>query len=237
MYRCRLFFAALLAVFLLSCKATQYHFNSDTMINADARQRVAEAVKKKHLAVARVDVYQATLAEQLVDENSVSEYTLRNTLSKKNHIDIERERYRHEIFFYLFTATLASGEPTYYGLLFTTTHHKGQGYIGVGPAYAGELNRKEDNQTYSFLAESRLHIGRNDQNEPFLKSNETDAVALNFYFDRRPMPARGFRFTQVINEAPNKISGINKKLIYNVAEIFNDVDALAFTYINTLSLK
>jgi hypothetical protein len=219
----------LLAVAMISCKATQYQFDSRMPLTDDSRKQITKALNIESSPIEQVQVYRAVLRERLVNENEVAEYTLRNTLSKKPAIDLEIDRYSHELYLYIFTVRLAR-TTSRYGLWLTTTRHRGLGYIKIGPAYLGKFGSKSGREY--MLVEKRMKLSRSGNQVSFGKV--INDVALRFYLEHAAEDPPQYRVTGIINEKPNKVSGLNKYLIYDIPEIFNDPDALAFTLIETI---
>ena len=104
----------------------------------------------------------------------------------------------------------------------------------LGPAYLGYIREER------FRIARRLKISK-ENNDYFLRklrcvmNKGCDQVTLFFYADEAMNTAdqTRIRFRQVILDDANKIAG-KKPVIFNINKIFNDPDALVFTYYSTL---
>jgi hypothetical protein len=228
MYNFNYILPALIGMAIISgCRATRYTFDRDIIISPQLKDNIAAVVTRGPKdPVVETRIYKAEIRERLVNENSITEYSLRNTLSKKPYVNIEVERYHHKLFYYEFLTR----DQLRYGLLMSTTFENGK-CISIGPVYIGEVGIKHSPATRYLLVNGRLRL-KKEKNAlvPDLTRSIPEKKLRLFYCFTTEDESQ-LRFTQIVNELPNKISGLNKKLVYDIGEVFADPDALRFELI------
>lgn len=220
-YKCHLILAILLA--LVGCKPSNFAFKESTQLNKSLFLNIPAIAGDTTLTLDSVTVYKARLEEQLVDKNDIPEYKLVNDKSRKSGaVPFEIDgNYNHLFLFILHT------KPDKKLCVFLSTGFNVDTVCtGLGPVYQGNIRQ---GRIYFFRT---LKIRQEGANYRFsLAAKETGLI---FYFDesdRRKDP-QVIRINEIIRNKPNTISG-TKPLIYNVSKIFNDQDALVFSYETT----
>ncbi|MBC7829150.1 MAG: hypothetical protein H7122_15480 [Chitinophagaceae bacterium] len=228
-------YKALLAViitvfFLTGCNAPKYLFNRnsivpDTMIENISKLlcgRIKDPIRSTRL-------FEAVIQEKLVESDAVAEYKLMDSLSEQTSVDLEVDRYSNRLYFY----EMASVNKQDYGIFLAATFQADGSCIGIGPLYIGHIG-KGDSGSKKFTTEFEYRIKKEDaKKSPVLvrKSKAPELILVYSYVTDKQGQVIQMNIFQVIQKSKNKVSGINKPLVYNISKIFNDPKALTFSII------
>jgi len=122
-------------------------------------------------------------------------------------------------------------------VFFSIKHNKNNNTIGVTPCYFGTVNT--DDNLIAFETELSL---KKDKDHYFLKplrkSKKINGVSfIPADFPSNPKTANDkFNIEKIVRLNPNKVGGY-KPLIFDIAKIFHDANALQFHYRNTIHLN
>lgn len=215
---------------LTGCRSPNYIFNTKVLISDSIRKNISGIITpgNKDTTVS-YSAFKATISEKLVDNNAVADYKLVNDLSKKKKIDIVVKRYRNELYFYVFK----SDQDEEFGLFLSATFDASNNCIGVGPVYIGFIGLG-DNNSRKFVTEQEYSVKKMRGADILYLKKLKRAPKLVFSYEQILGPGREaqIRFFEVMLNRENKISGINKSLVFDVEKIFNDPDALRFLITN-----
>jgi len=214
--------------FLSACKPASMSFKSDEHINVNLFDELS--VFEPGIKIDSIRVFVALLEEQVVERDAVPEYKLINSESRKQIVDYEIEGNYHQLYFF----QLFSNPDKRLAVFLATGWNYKDTCTSLGPAYLGYIREER------FRIARRLKIRQEKDQYQLQKlhcfpKKNCDQVTLFFYADK-PIRSRDeshIRFHQIIMDSPNKIAG-TKPVIYNINRIFNDPDAMIFTYQNTL---
>jgi hypothetical protein len=225
----RYWWVLIVGVCFASCKASRYQFNVRDFASSIRREAAQLAGSKDTTPISKITIYKAEIAEKLVEQNSVSDYRLLNRYSKKDTIPIFVSRYKHEIYLLCFETE----DEDRYAVMLTATYDARNGCIGLGGAYAGVFrNRFNDS---GFAISHALKIKTSNGKPRTIQSvKQAGEFELDFFADR-PIVSwtkSPIRFYKVVQRSKNKIAGLNKELVYVISTVFNDPDALAFSFVS-----
>lgn len=214
---------------LACCKAPSYQFSTKAIVSNDLRNNIAAAIKPGVAdSIISVSIFKASIREKLVESDAVAEYKLVNSLSNRKTVDLEINRYYNELYFF----ELESVNEQYYGIYLAATFEASGKCIGIGPLYIGFVGIGDSNSR-KFITEKEYAI-KKDGNSIRLKEIKP-AQQLVFVYQpilkENGQPAQ-INVFQIIQKSRNKISGLNKPLVYDITRIFNDDRALAFSVVN-----
>lgn len=227
---------SLLILVLAGCKPTKYTVNHTNLINNSFKkdsyflanyESKKEGIKYNNVTSYRI--YRAIIKEELIENNSVGEYKLMNEESEQARINKRMLGNYHELYLYLFN--INSGESAKFVLVSAGYNAKGE-CISLGPAYTGSINTGKNNP--SLNAEYSVKV-RHCKKGIYLRNNHKNKTDLNFLSHTPVMPYDNpdslLRFYMVLQDKRNKIGGMNKPLVFNIARIFNDPAVLTFRLI------
>jgi len=219
-----IFFTAWMLAALMSCKSPFYNMARKDIINDTLIAQVSVKILEGPVdSITTYRVYKAEIAEKLVENNSVTEYTLVNKLSKKDTINIAVSRGHAELYFY----ELESVNEQRYGILMGSVFNAQHISLGYGPLYLGFISTG-DSVLKKFTAEKEFEVKKNFfSGEPCIREKRKKP-GLVFLYTPMEQDKTRLRFFQVIQTSKNKISGISKFLVYDIKRVFNDPDALGF---------
>lgn len=226
----------LLILAMAGCKPAKYTVNHTDLINNSFKKDsyfLANYESKKqgtrYNNVTSYRIYRATIKEELVENNSVGEYKLINEESEQVRINKPMTGNYHELYLYLFN--INSGSSKKFAMVSAGYNAKGE-CISLGPAYTGSINTGKSNP--SLHAEYSVKI-KHCKKSLYLYNNYKNKTSLDFLSHTAVMPNTNpdslLQFYMVLQNKRNKIGGINKPLIFNIARIFNDSAALTFRLI------
>jgi|GEM_PF-2173656 len=228
------FYLWLLLLLCIGCSPTKHNFNYADIINNSIQQDAYilsdYASKQKDIKYNNITayrIYRATLKEALVENNSVGEYKLINTASQQNTVNKAVTGNYHELYLYLLN--IDSGLAKKFALVSTGYNPQGE-CISLGPAYVGSINTGKSNP--SLQVEYAVDI-KKGKDGLYLHNNYKNKIDINFLSHKPIMPDNNsenlLQFYMVLQNSKNKIGGMNKPLVYNIAKVFNDSAAMIFT--------
>lgn len=219
-----------------ACKPNKHLFNYAELVNnsmhKDSFILTDYNSKQKgiqHNNITAYRIYRATLKDVLVENNSVGEYRLINTVSTKERINKQVTGNYHELYLYLFN--FDSGLSKKFALVGTGYNSAGE-CISVGPAYVGAINTGKSNPSLQIEYEVKV---KKSAEGLYLQNNYRNKISFDFLSRRPIMPDNNrdslIQFYTVLQNSKNKIGGMDKPLVFNVSKIFNDSTALTFKLI------
>ncbi len=212
------------------CSAPNYILNTKYLVSDSIRKNISAIITPEFTdTTVSYRVFIAKITEQLVEINAVAELKLVNELSDKKKIDVAFVNNRNELYFYEFT----SQNDENFGLLLSATFDASDHCLGVGPMYIGYIGLGEKN-TRKFIAEQEYAVKKkgSESGLSFRKLKQHPRLVFSYENILSAAGDQQLRFFEVILHKENKISGINKSLVFDVEKIFHDPDALKFSITN-----
>lgn len=229
-----------------ACKSPYYSIQPDEVTSGEVIARIypmpatAPSVDIK-VDIKKVTTFRANIVEKLVKRDAVTEFKFSNTnsLKKEDDIGISVIGGRTEIYFCEIEAveqrqrngdTLKKAATK--GILFSANFSPDGDCLGFGPLYTGNIDTHNDgNKKFTTTHLFRIRKKKTANGEvDFSKKSSPELVF--FYSGLQDAGQPGRLFSRVVQTSKNKISGINKFLVYDVDAIFNDPDALSFLLLN-----
>ena len=237
MLNCKQLFYGALLLLVYSCKPAAYAFKPGGLVNTSLQKDpyflATYDSKQKGISYTNITnyrIYRATIQEELVENNSVGEYKLINTKSGQAKVNKEINGNYHELYLYLFAIDSPATSKKF--VLLSSGYNADGECISLGPAYTGSINTGAGNP--SLNAEYAVKVKR-CKKELYLQNKHTNKTDLDFLSHRAIMPDDHrdnlLQFYMVLQNKRNKIGGMNKPLIFNVAKVFNDSATLTFQLI------
>jgi hypothetical protein len=209
-----------------SCKPHSYLFGFKKDITKNFFAEVPQIAGIDDFSIRSIKVYRAYLEEKLVEREAIPEYKLINKESKQPSVKLVTSRNHHEL--YLFEILPDTKQlDTVYVFLATSFNARGQ-CLGLGPAYLGFLRIDQ------LVIKKILKISRKGDVYQLKARKKTDLIFLAE--EELPQPlntSSPIRIKQIIRLDPNKIGG-EKPIVFTIEKIFNDPDALVFTFHSTI---
>lgn len=230
MSNCKAILLIIITACFGGCSAPNYIFNTKDLVSDSIRRNISAIVSPGfNDTTVSYRVFRATISEKLVENNSVAELQLVNELSGKKKIDVAFVNNTNELYFYEFT----SQSQERFGLLLSATFDASDHCLGVGPLYIGYVGLGNKG-TFKFVAEQEYAIKkkRGDTLLYLRKLQQHPKLVFSYETTFGPAGDQQVRFFEVILHKQNKISGINKSLVFDVEKIFNDPNALKFSLTN-----
>lgn len=220
------FFCLWLIALITSCKSPYYNMTRQEIVDKKMIAEIAVKIEEGPIdSILSYTVYKAEIAEKLVENNAVTEYTLVNKLSKKDTINIAVSRSYNALYFY----ELASVNEQQYGILLGSVFNAQNVSLGYGPLYIGFVSSGDSIK--KFTTEKEFEIKKKMfSGETYIRLKKKKPGLVFMY---KKTEGNQLRFFQVIQKSKNKISGINKFVVYDTKKVFNDPDALGFYMIET----
>lgn len=235
MYRFKLFtlIICVVAASAAGCKAPQYLQGYKDIIDSSFIKQIALHLGGKGKdSITDYKMFSARISEKLVETNTIGEYSLVNELSGKKTVDLHIKRGYNELYF----CELSSINDQRYGIFLAATFAAEGRYVkcvGLGPLYIGFIS-KEENNTKKFVTHKEYSI-KKEKGSDRIRLKEQPSVPPMYwvyeYVQADNSHTLQLRFSQIIQRGKNKVSGMDKPLIYDVSTIFNDPDALRFSLV------
>lgn len=221
-----------------ACKSPYYSIQPAEVTSGSAIDRIYPLpASRPSVDIKKVTIFRAGIVEKLVKRDAVTEFKFANTNSRKKEDDIGISAIggRTEMYFCEIEAveqlqrngdTLKKAVTR--GILFSANFSPDDDCLGFGPLYTGNIDKYKDG-IKRFTTTHLFRIGRKKTENGEVSFSKKNSPALAFFYSGLPDADQpGIRFSQVVQTSKNKISGINKSLVYDVESIFNDPDALSF---------
>ena len=214
-------------VLLSSCKTPEYLFNENRIVQDSVISNISLLLGgQKKDPITGYKIYHAIIQEKLVESNAVAEYKLMNSLSNKKAVDLAINRYANELYFY----EIHSVNRQTYGIFLAATFETPRKCIGIGPLYMGFVGVGEYG-TKKFTVQSEYAIvNESTTSLPSIRKKRSFPELVFSYAPEMSPP--GITITHIIQKNKNKISGMNKPVVYDIEQIFNDRNALRFSLVN-----
>lgn len=219
--------------FTTGCKAPRYLQGYKDIIDSSFVKQIALNLGGGPDSIIDYKMFRAHISEKLVETNAVAEYTLMNDLSKKNTVDLLIKRSYNELYYYELSSVNEQRYGIFLAATFATAFDTVQ-CIGLGPLYIGFVS-KGDNNTRKFVIEKEYAIKKDKRTEAIRLKEQKGIPRLYWVYEYVNSDNSGklqIRFSEILQRGKNKVSGINKPLVYNIENIFNDPDALRFSLVN-----
>lgn len=215
---------------LYGCQAPNYIFRRDDIITKNFIDSISiflgGIIKDP---ITRVSIFESVIQEKLVASDAVAEYKLMDSLSGRPSVDLAINRYSNRLYFYQLESLNAPG----YGVFLAATFEANGNCIGIGPCYIGFIG-KGDNGTRKFTTGVEYSLAKESSAKSPVLRKKLNSQKLIFIYTPVLNEANEIvqmRIVQVIQRTKNKVSGINKPLVYDIKTIFNDSMALTFSRI------
>ncbi|MBX2926043.1 MAG: hypothetical protein KF746_27865 [Chitinophagaceae bacterium] len=234
MYRFKLFALTIWvgAASVAGCKAPQYLQGYKDVIDSSFMKQIALHLGGGEDSITDYKMFSARISEKLVETNTVGEYSLVNELSGKKTVDLYIKRNYNELYFY----ELSSINDQHYGIFLAATFATEGLYVkcvGLGPLYIGFISKGE-NSTKKFVTQKEYTI-KKEKGSDRIRLKEQPSIPPMYwvyeYVQADNSHTLQLRFSQIIQRGKNKVSGMDKPLMYDVGTIFNDPDALRFSLV------
>lgn len=233
MYHFKLVFVIAVAVQMAAtgCKAPRYLQQYGDIVDSSFMKQIAINLSGED-SIIDARMFSARISEKMVERNTVGEYSLVNDLSEKKTIDLQDKPGYNELYFY----ELSSINEQRYGIFLAATfaaEGRDTACVGLGPLYIGFIS-KGGNDSNRFVIEKEYALKKEKGTGKIILSEQKAAPALYWmytYVQGNKTNVLQLRFSEIIQQGKNKISGTNKPLVYNIQAIFNDPDALRFSLV------
>lgn len=210
---------------LFGCKPASQTFNYAQAINFNFFHEVSGILGDPKAMIDSVQIFRAVMEEKFVERDAVAEYKLINTLSDQPTVDFQVSKNTN----HLFLMQLFTSPPQDDLIIFLSTGYNAAGVCThLGPAYLGNVRIDQID------VKRELKI-KNQKGIYWLRDMAKKDMNI-IAFDEFPLPVeRGstIRIKQIILQEANKVGG-DKPLLFTTQRIFNDTNALAFTYLETI---
>ncbi|MBX3257000.1 MAG: hypothetical protein KF862_22880 [Chitinophagaceae bacterium] len=233
MYRFKLFALIIYvgAASAAGCKAPQYLQGYKDVIDSSFMKQIALHLGGGKDSIVDYKMFSARISEKLVETNTIGEYSLVNELSGKKTVDLYIKRGYNELYF----SELSSVNEQRYGIFLAATFATEGRYIkcvGLGPLYIGFVGKGE-NDTRKFVTQKEYTIKKEKGSDRIRLKEEASVPPMYWVYEyvQGNSHTLQLRFSQIIQRGKNKVSGMDKPLIYDVGTIFNDPDALRFSLV------
>lgn len=219
------FIAAFMIVSMIGCKPTSQNFSYQRTVNFNFFHLITGILGDSSAKIDSVKIYRAVMEERLVERDATTEYKLINTESTQETVDLQiSKNYDHLFLMQIFTT------PTQDDLIiFLSTGYSPNGLCThIGPAYLGNI------RIYQVDIKRELKIKRHK--DIYWLDDKARKDMNIIAFDDLPEPddrTSLIKIKQIILQEDNKIGG-NKPILFTTEKIFNDTNALAFKYFETI---
>jgi len=198
-------------------------------------------------SASELEVYLTTFSEKYFEKDGLLEYSVLNDSTKlpfARYWSVQGYSQGLYLIRYPFTYTIISkktGKSFDYvvdGVVFFAIKYNSNGStLGIMPAYFGIVN-EEDNL---ILFDTPLTL-KKDKDNYYLQRGKKDKGLNGLLFMPADFPAQPVHLGQtltikkIVNLDPNKVGGY-KPLVFDIAKIFRDPNALEFHFIETIHLN
>lgn len=240
----QMMYTILLLAALSSCKLSQINFSEKDIDTAFVKERIRSVQEKDDHAPINLDftsirVYKSVIQNGNTLRNGVVEETAINKYGKrKNYRDPANIRNT-----YILYLIITDAEGPQNVLFFPTITSADSIFVGLGPAYVGNIGIDRLNFTniLHFKPASNLKFMRNlfpkkecdrwlyvEKENKYICSKKPK-IEVVFELDRELtfMNMQPFRIKKIFKTSGNNISA-DKPLAFDIAQIFGDPDALIF---------
>lgn len=212
-------------VVLHACKPPAQSFHYKEAIQTHFFYKLSGILGDANAVVDSVKIYRAVLEEKLIDRDNVGEYKLINSLSEQETVDLQVSRNVNHLFLMqLFTTPMQDDLCVF---LSTTYNPSGQ-CTNIGPAYLGNI------RIYLVDVKRTLKV-KKQKGIYYLADDAKKDLSIIAYDDFPEVndTISNIRIRQFILQENNKVGG-NKPILFTTEKIFNDSNALSFTYLEMI---
>lgn len=242
-----LFVLLWVAAICSGCGQKVLHFQSDQCINMGLligpehltelnfeKDTVGKDIIKK---IKKVYVYEAILMEMLVEQNQITDFGLVNEASSQSVIDRHVNGFSNKLYFFTFDL-----DPRQHRVaILMSTSFAREKCVGIGPIYMGSISDGDSLKRSVFRVLKLLKATYIEKDNIYVLNNtkEKPDTRLQFSMDKALLPITAsdsitrtspFNIVRLIQSSDNKISGPDKQVVYNIGPLFDDPDALKFTF-------
>jgi hypothetical protein len=231
---------AILLLTLVGCKPTQVSFSAEDITPAYIKKLLVTA-KEKDTSFSTGTIFVADLEEDLVNRDGIAEETIINTKSDKPRSGITVDGNSYQLF--IITLNNEKQRSIFLPAIFNSEEE----CIGLGPALVGdwgagqlkftkrlrcEPNRKTHEAIWKYPVKESEFGKTGRVTDP--KDETVTKLEIKFETNtKKSIPSLAdFRIINVYTISPNRFGG-NKPLVFNIANIFEDDQALYFKHFKT----
>jgi hypothetical protein len=221
---------------LVGCKPTQVSF-SESDITADyVKKLLITAKETADTSFTKGTIFIANLEEDLINRDGIAEQTIVNTKSNNPRSGVAMIGNSYKLF--IITTNSLNNRSIFLPAIFTADDE----CIGLGPALigdfgAGQLNYKKrirckpNRKTHEAKWEYSIKENEFGKTGSILDPKDNSFAKLEITFEtdskKNISSLADFRIVNIYNISPNRFGG-NKPLVFNIATIFEDDQALYF---------
>jgi len=248
----KILFVFVATVFLQACmeQRLSFSFYNDKDADKDVFREIPGLGSSTYLKfpvtkkATRIQVYVSSFREKYIQKDHLLEFSELNdssTIPNASYFQVDGYSQDLYILKYEFTYTVTEKGKSFDvpadAAVFFAVKHNGKGdTIGVTPCYFGIIN-SEDNV---IAFDTKLSL-KKDGSSYFLKlqkkkKNMNGILFMPADFPRNPKAGSKLTIEKIVKLDPGKVGGY-KPLVFDVAKIFHDPNALQFHYETTLHFK
>ena len=190
-------------------------------------------------------VYIASFSERFVESDDLLEYTELNANSNIPSAGYWFVNgYSQDLYLIKYTFEYATKtrtgkvlETPAEGVVFFSLKRNGRGNVlGITPCYFGIIDEDENLIAFNTVLTLKKDNGLYYLKIHVPKKNNNGLLFMPTAFPEHPGSTDDkFNITKIVKLDPNKVGGY-KPLVFDVAKIFNDANALSFHFVNTINL-
>lgn len=230
----------LVLLILVGCKPTQVSFSAKD-ITADYVKKLLATANEKDTSFTPGNIFVADLEEDLVNRDGIAEETIINSKSEKPRSGVTIDGNSYQLF--IITLNNEKNRSIFLPAIFNSEEE----CIGLGPALIGDwgagqlkftkrLRCKPNRKTHEAIW--KYPVKENEYGKTGRTSDPKDGTItkLEIKFEtntKKNIPSLAdFRIINIYTISPNRFGG-NKPLVFNIANIFEDDQALYFKHLKT----
>jgi len=236
----------LVLLILVGCKPTEFAFKDDKIDFKFVKEILTMAKQDSTNQVTGGQIFVAELYDNFIERDGIGEKTIANINSNKQKLDLPVVDKTYELFI-ITTGGSPNNEAIYLPAIFTgikgTKSHK---CIGLGPALVGiygpgelvffrKVNyyAKKKKGKIGWVYDKKVSEFKNGSiynkfDSTKTKFNVLFQTADTSYISELPQ----FSITNILQLSDNRFGG-KKPLVYNIASVFEDPQALSFIFLRT----
>lgn len=220
---------------LVGCKPTQVSF-SENDITTDYVRKLLTVAKDTNTSFTGGNIFVADLEEDLINRDGIAEQTIMNKESDKPRSGVVMTGNTYKLFI------ITTNHPKNRSIFLPAIFNAQDSCIGLGPALVGDFgagqlnytkrirckpNRKTHEAKWEYSIKEN-EFGKTGSNlDP--KDNSIAKLEITFETDskKKISSLADFRIINIYTLSPNRFGG-NKPLVFNIANVFEDDQALYF---------
>lgn len=190
------------------------------------------------------EVYVSSFRERYIENDNLLEYTELNdatTIPAADYWSVKR--YSQDLYLikyqFTYTTTTKKGKqieaPAEGVVFFSIKHNKGY-TTGITPCYFGIIDRDENLIGFNTQLTLEKNNGKFFLEQHANKKNRNGLLFMPADFSLNPkINEDTLTIKKIVKLDPNKVGGY-KPLVFDIPQIFNDVNALSFRYVGNINL-